>query len=84
VSILIGNVPITNTSGIVGVHFVERHSQWFGKLTFKNKTYKKGFEKMEDAIEYRKSLEKKYLGPTKYIIINENDNKYSKHEVKGK
>ena len=53
----------TNKSGIKGVFYSNSKNKWIANLTFQNKTYKKAFKNKEDAIKYRKELEKKYFKP---------------------
>lgn len=52
-----------NTSGTTGVHWQSHNRKWRAKLIFQGKTYKKDFNKIEDAIKYRKRLEEKYYKP---------------------
>lgn len=49
-----------NTSGVTGVSFHKRRSQWYARISFKGKTHSLGyFDRMEDAIEARQEAEKK-------------------------
>lgn len=52
-----------NTSGVKGVYYSNTFKKWYAKLTFKGKTYTKGFKSKKDAIKYRKVLEDKYFSP---------------------
>lgn len=53
----------TNTSGVKGVSFDKTKRMWRASLGFQGKTYCKNFKNKEDAIKYRKELEKKYFRP---------------------
>lgn len=50
-----------NLSGITGVYFDKDRKRWVGQLIFKNKKYTKRFFTKNEAIEYRKKLEKEYF-----------------------
>lgn len=52
-----------NKSGIRGVHWCSSKNKWIASLSFQKKTYSKAFKNKEDAIKYRKELEKKYFKP---------------------
>lgn len=52
-----------NKNGIRGVHWCSSKNKWIASLSFQKRTYKKAFEKKEDAIAYRKELEEKYFKP---------------------
>lgn len=55
-------VNSNNTSGVKGVSWNKNSNKWFAVINFNKKSIKKGFEKKEDAIIYRKFLEEKYHG----------------------
>ena len=54
-------MPITNTSGVVGVSFRETVNKWYAYIQVKGKTIALGtYEEFEDAVKVRKQAEKKY------------------------
>ncbi len=56
-------MPVTNTSGVLGVCFDKRSGKWRAHIGFKNKRIKLGtFAKLEDAIRARKQAEEEYFG----------------------
>lgn len=52
-----------NTSGVRGVYWDSTLKKWIAKLTFQGKTYRKSFDKKDDAIKCRKEWEEKYFKP---------------------
>jgi hypothetical protein len=55
--------PITNKTGVKGVHWSEERQKWSAQIAYKNKTIALGrFEKFEDAVKARKEAEQKYHG----------------------
>lgn len=52
-----------NKSGIKGVYWHSQSKKWVAKLNFQGKSYTKEFNKIEEAINYRKELEEKYFKP---------------------
>lgn len=50
-----------NTSGVKGVSWNSQHKKWVATLRFQKVTYSKQFVDKQDAINYRKELEKKVL-----------------------
>ena len=55
------NTNRRNNNKNVGVSFHKSSNQWRAKLKVKGVIYEKGFKFLNDAIDYRKELEKKYL-----------------------
>ena len=52
--------PISNTSGVKGVHYCSTRHKWIASIKVNKKSYSKSFEIKNDAILYRKYLEDKY------------------------
>jgi len=50
-------IPITNTSGILGVRWCKYRNRWISQIGSNNKTIGKRFDNQFDAICFRKSLE---------------------------
>lgn len=54
--------PSHNKSGVVGVCWSSIYQKWIGQLKFDRKQNRRLFDKFEDAVEYRKALEKQFWG----------------------
>lgn len=53
--------PITNTSGIVGVHWCKRDKNWRASIQVSRKTkYLGNYDRFEDAVAARKEAEQRY------------------------
>lgn len=50
----------TNKSGVKGVYYKQKDKRWVAKLTIKGKRYSKQFKTFDEAVDYRKYLEKTY------------------------
>lgn len=50
-----------NNNNVVGVHFHKLKNTYIAELVVNKKKYTKSFKQQEDAINYRKELEKLYL-----------------------
>lgn len=57
-----------------GVYFDKEKNKWAGRLTYNGKTYFKRFDTIEEAIAYRKELEKLYF--KRYAFIESDSVKY--------
>lgn len=55
-------IPAHNTSGIKGVSWEKRDQRWIAYIQKNKNVIRKSFMKKEDAITYRRFLEKKYHG----------------------
>lgn len=55
------NKQKNNTSGISGVFFDKNRNKWVASLTYNGKSFMKRFTEKNEAIEYRKELERKYF-----------------------
>lgn len=50
-----------NTSGISGVFFDKSKNKWVAALTYNGKSFMKRFKEKNEAIKYRRELERKYF-----------------------
>jgi len=56
-----------------GVYWSKKDKKWVGALICDNVTYRKYFDIYEEALEYRKQLEKQYFGEFAYKEIEDNE-----------
>lgn len=55
-----------NTSGFKGVTYDRRDDKWIAQIKVGNKLYRERFVKLEDAVECRKQMDKKYFNKFAY------------------
>lgn len=55
------SIQSNNHSGILGVYFEKTRNKWIAKITYNGKIHFKRFEDINNAIKYRKELEKEYF-----------------------
>ena len=60
-----------NTSGVKGVNWSNRFNKWVARIQYDKKRIGKSFETFEEAVEWRKEMEKKYH---KYVEENYKNN----------
>lgn len=57
------NLRTSNTSGVRGVSWSQARMKWVGGIKIKGVEKKRRFDKLSDAVEYRKTLEELYIEP---------------------
>lgn len=57
------NLRSSNTSGVRGVSWSQARMKWVGGIKIKGVEKKRRFDKLSDAIEYRRTLEELYIEP---------------------
>lgn len=58
------NTHVSNKSGRKGVHWRPARGKWVASITTKNKRIHKQFKTFEEAVEFRKQLEREHYGCT--------------------